>query len=401
MTPSGLRGEAAIVGIAEWTPQRRSTREPKFTIEQWALLSKEALDDAGLAAGSVNGIVTAGIRESSLFAPATVSEYLGIPVNFAEHVDLGGATSAGMVWRAAAAIELGIADVVLCAVPASPAPRPTPEIAEPPRYFGASSALFGSPQAEFEIPYGNIAQNGPYAMIAQRYAAEFGYDPRAMAKIAVDQRTNACANPEAIFYGQPITVEDVLASPMIADPIHLLEIVMPVSGGAAIVVANSTIARSVSHRPVWVKGFGEHLAFKSPTYSADLVRTPIGPAARKAFQMAGLGHADIDMVSVYDCYTIAVLMELEDAGFCEKGTGMQFINSHDLTFRGDFPCNTHGGQLSFGQAGTAGGMSHVCDATRQIMNRSGQNQVTDCNTAFVAGNGGIMSEQVALILQGD
>jgi acetyl-CoA C-acetyltransferase len=93
-------------------------------------------------------------------------------------------------------------------------------------------------------------------------------------------------------------------------------------------------------------------------------------------------------------------MTIENAGFCELGKGMEFVNSHDLTFRGDFPCNTHGGQLSFGQAGLAGGMSHVCDAVRQIMHRAGDAQVRDCDTAFVSGNGGIMSEQVALILQG-
>jgi len=95
------------------------------------------------------------------------------------------------------------------------------------------------------------------------------------------------------------------------------------------------------------------------------------------------------------------LMAIENAGFCDIGTGASFVNDHDLTFRGDFPCNTHGGQLSFGQAGLAGGMSHVIDGARQIMGRTGEAQIADCNTAFVMGNGGIMSEQVALILQGE
>jgi acetyl-CoA C-acetyltransferase len=405
----GLRGEAAIVGIAELRPERKPQREPRFTIEQWALLSKQALDDAGLRPELVDGLVTTGIAESAMFAPATVAEYLGIPVNFAEHVDLGGATGAGMIWRAAAAVELGIADVVLCALPAPrlPAPPspPTPEAsasaARSRWQYGASSNRYGSPQAEFEIPYGNVAQNAPYAMIAQRYAAEFGYDPRALAKIAVDQRANACANPAAIFHGMPITIEDVLASPMVADPLHLLEIVMPCAGGAAVVVANADIARGARHRPVWIRGFGERLEVKTPTYAKDMVRTPIADAARQAFEMAAVTPADIDLVSAYDCYTITVLMTLEDAGFCGKGKGADFINSHDLTFRGDFPCNTHGGQLSFGQPGLAGGMSHVCDAARQIQGRSGENQVADCHRAFVTGNGGIMSEQVGLVLQGD
>ena len=117
--------------------------------------------------------------------------------------------------------------------------------------------------------------------------------------------------------------------------------------------------------------------------------------------MAGLQRSDVDMASIYDCYTITVLMTLEDAGFCGKGEGMAWLNEHDLTFRGDFPLNTAGGQLSFGQAGMAGGMHHVVDGARQVMGRAGDAQVADCNVAFVTGNGGIMSEQVALILGGD
>lgn len=399
----GLRGEAAIVGIAELPAQKKPTTE-LFTLDQYAGLTKLVLEDARLPASAVNGLVTHGIQESDMFAPATLSEYLGIPVDFGERVDLGGATAAGMVWRAAAAVELGICDAVLCVVPGSRAlprsERRTGGPAQPP-WYGASSGKYGSPQAEFEIPYGNVGQNAPYAQIANRYAAEFGYDPRATAKIAVDQRTNACANPDAVFHGKPLTIQDVLDSPVIADPIKMLEVVMPVHGGAGVLVANADVARCGRHRPVWLKGFGEHVSFKTPTYAEDLVRTPIARAAERAFTMAGLERSDVDMASIYDCYAITVLMSLEDAGFCAKGEGMRWVLDHDLTFRGDFPVNTAGGQLSFGQAGMAGGMHHVVDAARQVMGRSADAQVADCDTAFVTGNGGIMSEQVALLLQGE
>ncbi|WP_275745684.1 thiolase family protein [Nocardioides sp. YIM 152315] len=398
----GLRGEAAIVGIAELPAERKQTRPELFTIDQYAQLARQVIDDAGLPPEVVNGLVTHGVAESEMFAPATLSEYLGLPLDFAERVDLGGATSAGMVWRAAVAVELGICDAVLCVVPGSlmvPRSQRQQPAATPP-WYGASSGRYGSPQAEFEIPYGNVGQNGPYAQIAQRYAAEYGYDPRSTAKIAVDQRTNACAHPGAVFHGKPITVDDVLASPMIADPIRMLDVVMRVQGGAAVLVANADLARRGRHRPVWVKGFGEHVAFKTPTYAADLLQTPIARAADRAFDMAGLRRDDVDVASIYDCYTITVLMSLEDAGFCPKGTGMRWVTEHDLTFRGDFPVNTAGGQLSFGQAGTAGGMHHVVDGARQVMGRSSEAQVPDCHTAFVTGNGGIMSEQVALLLQG-
>ena len=397
----GLRGEAAIIGLAELKPERRPSGPARFTLEQWADLSRMALDDAGVSAAEVDGIATNAIDESSKFAPATIAEYLGIPVNFGEFVDLGGATGAGMIWRAAAAIELGVADAVLCTIPGLPSPQPQNASAKGPDYLGASSGAYGSPQAEFEIPFGNLAQNGPYAMIAQRYAAEYGLDPRALAKIAVDQRTNALANPKAVFFGKPLTIEDVLKSPVVADPLRVLDCVMPCFGGVSVVVANADVARRAGHRPVWVKGFGERVVFKTPTYATNLLETAIAPAAETAFGMAGIRRSDVDLVSLYDCYTITVLMTLEDAGFCPKGRGAEFVASHDLTYRGDFPCNTHGGQLSFGQAGRAGGMSHVCDAALQIQQRAGANQVSNCNRAFVSGNGGIMSEQVALVLEGD
>jgi len=401
----GLHGEAAIVGYVELPPERMNKATPApFTIEQWAELSAAALEDAGVPAESVNGIVTSHLGESEIFVPSTVAEYLGVDANFAELVDLGGASAAGMVWRAAAAIELGLCDVVLCTLPSryiTPMSEKKPKQLVDAVFFGSSSNQYGSPQAEFEIPYGNLGQNGPYGQVAQRYGAVYGYDERAMAKIVVDQRFNANHTEGAIWKDKPLTVEDVLASPVIADPLHMLEIVMPCVGGAAVVVANADIARRSRNRPVWIRGFGEHVPFKTPTYAQDLLQTPIIKAADTAFGMTNLQRTDMDMVSIYDCYTITVLLSLEDAGFCEKGKGMSFVADHDLTFRGDFPLNTAGGQLGFGQAGLAGGMHHVCDATRQIMGRAGQSQVSDCNRAFVSGNGGILSEQTTLILEGD
>ncbi|CDO29306.1 thiolase family protein [Mycolicibacterium porcinum] len=401
----GLQGDAAIVGYVELPPERMSKASPApFTLEQWALLAAAALEDAGLSAEQVDGIVTSHLGESEIFVPSTVAEYLGVRANFAELLDLGGASAAGMVWRAAAAIELGLCDVVLCALPAryiTPSSELKPKTLTDAVFFGSSSNQFGSPQAEFEIPYGNLGQNGPYGQVAQRYAYEYGYDERAMAKIVVDQRFNANHTDGAIWKDTPLSIEDVLASPVIADPLHMLEIVMPCVGGAAVVVASAEVAARARNRPVWIKGFGEHVPFKTPTYAEDLLDTPIRKAADTAFGMTGLTRDDMDMVSIYDCYTITVLLSLEDAGFCEKGKGMSFVTDHDLTFRGDFPLNTAGGQLGFGQAGLAGGMHHVCDATRQIMGRAGAAQVADCHRAFVSGNGGILSEQTTLILEGE
>ena len=398
----GLTGNAAIVGIAEWKPERRPASPPMFTLEQWARLTREALDDAGLSPADVDGICATNIRESDSFVPSTITEYLGLEVNFAEVVDLGGASCAAMVWRAAAAIELGVANVVVIAAPSWPSPRPPNPPAGPSSWrFGASSANYGSPQAEFDIPYGNVAQNCGYAQIATRYGAHYGYDPEALAKIAVDQRISASHNPAAVFHDNPITIEDVINSPMIADPLHMLEIVMPCFGGAALIVASKEVAQRASNRPIWITGFGERVLHKTPTYAADLLETALLPAAESAFAMSGRTRADVDLIDVYDCYTITVLMTIEDSGFCARGEGQQFVREHDLSFAGDFPCNPFGGQLGFGQAGLAGGMSHITDAARQLMRRADAHQVADADVAFVTGNGGLMSEQVALILEGD
>lgn len=397
-----LEGSAAIVGYHEHPHIRKYTGKRKFTLGQWADLTRLSLEDAGLEASDINGIVCTEIRETAAFTPATIVEYLGQPVNFAERVDLGGASPVGMLWRAATAIELGLADVVVCATPAQPIPtNPNPGPVDPRRYFQSSSANWGSPQAEFEIPYGNLAQNCGYAMIAQRYASQYEYDPATMAKLVVDQRYSGSLNPGAVFYKKPVTVDDVLNSKMIADPLRMLEIVMPVAGGTSIIVASAEVAKRCKHRPVWIKGFGEHLTMKTPTFAEDLCHSPVGPASSKAFDMAGIERSDIDACEIYDCYSITVMLTLEDAGFCGKGEGTEFIRSHDLSCKGDFPVNSHGGQLGVGQAGGAGGMTQVIEGARQIMGRAENRQIPRCDHVYVSGTGGIMSEQAAVILAGD
>lgn len=389
---------AAIVGVAEYPARRFSEAPTASSLEQAADLSLLALADAGLGLDAVDGLCVRGIYVSDQFLPATVAEYLGARIGYGEAPDLGGAAAAGMVWRAAAAIERGLASVVLCVYPGNYPPPPTGEGLS--RAFGASSYLPGSPQAEFEIPYAHLGQNIPYAFIAQRYAHAYGYDHAALARLVVHQRRNANANPDAIFFGESLTEADVLASRMIADPLRMLEIVRPVRGGAAVVVAAPDVARRTRHRPVLVSGYGEGIAHKSPQFARDMLDPPLREAAATAFAMAGLRPGQMNGAQIYDCYTIAVLMALEAAGFCAPGAGLGFLRTHDMTFAGDFPLNTNGGQLGFGQAGGAGGMTHVIEGYRQIAGRAGARQITNCDTMFVSGNGGIMSEQVALVLQG-
>lgn len=401
----GLTGNAAIVGAAQYKPEKYQSAPQMFHLQQVADLARLALRDAGMGIDELDGLVIHGpqFHEASIFVPAMAAEYLGIELNFAEVVDLGGCTSVGMIWRAAAAIEMGLCEAVLCVIPARMAPFGPDEdpawMAQAMRYGGHSTA-FGAPEAEFDLPYGHLGQNTGYAMIAQRYAAKYGYDPLSMAKIAVDQRFNAQGHPDAIFRGTELTAEQVLASKMVADPLHVLEIVMPVAGGAAVIVTSKEKAAKAKQRPAFITGFGERLSYKSPSYANEMTVTPLAQAAAKAFSMAGLTPGQMDAAQLYDCYTITVLLSLEDAGFCPKGEGMRFIREHNLTYKGDFPLNTHGGQLSFGQSASAGGMSQVIEAFDQISGRAGERQLSRADNIFVSGTGGVMSEQGALILQG-
>ena len=382
-----FRGRAAIVGIGELKPTRYS--EGETTISMLAKAGILAIEDSGVPLDEIDGLIVHPMADVGMLAPSTLVEFLGLKVDYAETVDLGGATGAGMAWRAAAAIDEGLCTSCLCLTGARREQR---------RRMGWGGMQDRSAYAEFESPYGAIGANFGYAMVAHRYMHEYGVTPEQLAKIAVHQRYNACANPDAIFYGQPISAEDVLSSPVIVDPLHLLEIVMPAAGAAALVITSAEKARTLKNNPAYVLGAGERCTHKAITYAPSLTDTAIGAAAESAFRMAGVRRDQIGLASIYDCYTITVLLSLEDAGFCAKGEGGKFVEEHDLRYHGDFPLNTHGGQLSFGQPGLAGGMSHVTEAARQIQGRAGERQVKELEFAFVNGNGGIMSEQASLVL---
>jgi acetyl-CoA acetyltransferase len=263
---------------------------------------------------------------------------------------------------------------------------------------GAKPPPFPRMDAEFDAPYGLIAANPGYALIAQRHMHEFGTTSEQMAKVAVDQRKNACKNPAAIFGNKEISIDDVLNSRMIVDPLHLLEIVSPCTGGGAFIVTSAERAKDSPHKPVYLLGAGEAGGHCSIARAESLTTSLVKPAAEAAFKMAEVTPQDMDFVQPYDCYTITVVVTLEDAGFCPKGEGGRFVEDHDLSWQGDFPLNTHGGQLSFGQPGLAGGMSHLIEGVRQLMGRGEARQVKDATIGYVNGNGGIMSEQCSLVL---
>lgn len=387
---SPLRGAAALVGLAETAPVRDTGDHTDLSLT--AEVAVAALDDAGLELSDVDGLLTHPMGAVSRLVPSTVAETLGVRLSYGDSVDLGGATAAGMVWRAAAAVLAGMCNVCLCITA-------VPRTSDPSARGGPSRRTTdSSPAREFEAPFGNVGATEGYAMIAQRYEHEYGCTARARAKIAAQQRENASRHPQAYFRATPLAIEEVLASEMIADPLRKLEMVLPTGGASAVVVTSREIAARTPRPSVSVLGAGEAVTHKSITYAPCLTTSAVREAADRAFTMAGITRGQVGLASVYDCYTITALMTLEDAGFCAKGTGAEFVEAHDLRWSGDFPMNTHGGQLSFGQADVAGGMSHITEAVLQLQRRAEGRQVTDLEFAFVNGNGGIMSEQTSIVL---
>lgn len=381
---------AIISGIGELPPikQSRGLR----TLDLLASAARLAIEDAGLKKEDIDGLLVAPASEDTAFMwPSQVAEYLQLTPAFMNVVELGGASAAGSVYRAALLISSGICRHCLCLSGG----------AWEPDVFNSlegKTAVMSAAEIGFELPYGPMGFNSGYALIARRHMHEYGTTPEQLAKIAVDQRQSALQNPLALFGNSPVSIDDVLQSPLIVDPIHLLEIVRPCSGAAAVVVSFSEFAGEIPHTPVHILGMGEAYTHNSVPYAPSLTSSAVKDSARRAFAMAGLKPSDIDFVSLYDCYTITVLITLEDAGFCAKGEGGAFVAENDLSFRGTLPCNTHGGQLSCGQASYAGGASHIIETVRQLRGTAGQRQVARNRLAFVNGNGGTLSTQSSLIL---
>jgi acetyl-CoA acetyltransferase len=379
-----LKNRAAIVGIGELKPRRRT--EGVTTLELIAQVSRLAALDAGLEPGEIDGLLVGPqVGETPQHVPATVAEYLGLQPVMANVVDLGGASGAGMVWRAAAAIEAGMCEIVLCVLANH-------------RDDVAPRSPNRNPIREFDVPFGASGANISYALLMQAHMAAYGCPPEDYARIAAAARANAQYNPDAIFFGKPASLEDVLASPMVAEPLHLFEIVMPVAGGEAVIVTSAERARRMPKAPIHLLGAGEKITHRAVSQAPSLTSGPLKPAMARAFDQAGLAARDMDLLSLYDCYTIMVATTIEDSGLCGPGEFGAFVRDNGLGHEGTTPLNTHGGQLGFGQPDLAGGMTHVVEAVRQLRGEAESRQIPNACTALVTGNGATMSEATALVL---
>ena len=255
-------------------------------------------------------------------------------------------------------------------------------------------------ERDFDSIYGPMFNNSAYAMIKRRYMHEFNARDEQFAHVVMNARYHASKFPNALLKKQ-VTVEDVLNSRLICDPLHLFEIVMPCVGGCALVMTSAERAKDTKNAPVYLLGGGQQFdrGLWNPAYGYNrtLTTSPIKLSAEGAFEMAGLGIEDMDFVELYDCYTITVVIALEDIGACEKGMGAEFVEKSDLTYKGQLPLNTDGGQLGRGQPNPGIHLMHSIETARQLMSRGGELQVEGAKFGLSNGNGGSMADQCTLI----
>ncbi|AZS86641.1 acetyl-CoA acetyltransferase [Streptomyces griseoviridis] len=329
-----------------------------------AQAARRALADAGLDPRQVNGFGSAGL---GTLAPVEVAEYLGLRPTWVDSTAVGGSTWEVMAAHAADAIAAGHADAVLLVYGSTAradirAGRRTGDLS-----FGARGPL------QFEVPYGHtlIAK---YAMAARRHMVEHGTTIEQLAQVAVQARANAALNPEAMFR-TPLTVDEVLAGPMIADPFTKLHCCLRSDGGAAVLLAAEEYVRDCRTAPVWVLGTGEHVSHAAMSQWPDFTVSPAAVSGRLAFERAGVRPEEMDFAELYDAFTYMTLVTLEDLGFCAKGEGGAFVERGRLRVAGgELPVNTDGGGLSCQHPGMRG-LFLLVEAVRQLRGEAGERQV--------------------------
>jgi acetyl-CoA acetyltransferase len=382
--------EAVIVGVADVPLKDGKVLTPMSVLQMQALAARDALADAGVPMGEVDGLLTAGmwgVPGPGQLPTVTLSEYLGITPRFVDGTNIGGSAFEAHVAHAATAIEAGRCEVALITYGSL-------------QRSEASRNLAGRPSVltmQYETPWGMPTPVGGYAMAAMRHMHEFGTTSEHLAEIAVATRKWAALNPGATMRG-PLSIEDVLGSPMISDPLHLLDACLVTDGGGAVVMTTATHAKALGRRAVHVRGYGEAHTHWTIAAMPDLARlTAAEVAGREAFAMAGIRHDAIDVVELYDSFTITVLMTLEALGFCGRGEGGAFVAGQRTAPGGAFPLNTNGGGLSYAHPGMYG-IFLLIEAVRQLRGECGERQVEDAVTALVHGTGGTLSSGATCIL---
>lgn len=348
-----------------------------------------AVADAGLSLADIDGVLCAySFTQPHLMLASVFCEYLGIHPGTCLAIQAGGASAAIMVMQAAALVASGQCRHVLVVTGDN---RLTGMSRD-----GAVAALSEVGHPEFERPFG-ISVPASYALVAQHYMHEYGVTSEQLAAIAVEHRRNASRHPKA-HKRDPITVEQVLASKPIATPLRMLDCCLISDGGAALVVSSRAAAADTRGTPIEILGVGQGHTHEHIVAAPSLTDFGCKASARAAFERAGVKPDDIDVAEIYDSFTITLAVELESIGFFERGEAGIAAARGDLGLGGRLPCNTHGGLMSYGHSGAAGGMFHAIEAVHQLRGRADARQVEDARLAFVHGDGGILSAHCSLVL---
>jgi len=378
----------SIVGIGESAVGKVPDRS---ALQLQADATGAALADAGLAIADIDGLITTPVRVEAWNMPCgVVASYLGIQPSYLLTVDLAGASGAAMIHHAAMAIAAGQCTTVLCVAGQNLLSNRSRSHAV------KTMAESGAAHLQFEAPYGPLVASN-YALIARRHMHEYGTTEEQMAEVAVTMRKHASLNPNA-HKRDLISVSDVLKSPMITSPLKILDCALVSDGAAAAIVTSADRARDLRQKPACLLGQGYGLRHSYVGETLNVTTSGAVESGRKAFAMAGLKHSDIDVAEIYDCFTITVIIELEDLGFCKKGEGGAFVQGGRIGLNGELPVTTHGGLLSGGHCGLGGGFFHVLEAVRQIRGSAGARQIGNAETVLVHGNGGTIAIHCTLIL---
>ncbi|MER7011955.1 thiolase [Saccharopolyspora sp. NPDC000359] len=373
-----LRGRTAVVGVAESDlGQVAPGLTPLDLVGQAAV---RALADAGLAKSDVDGLFTA-----SSYYPMSgmdTAQYLGIRPEYVDGSTIGGSSFVSHLLHAAAAIDAGLVTTALIVYGSTQ------------RSDGGRLVSPSKPNPH-EAPYRARHPISMYALAAARHMHQYGTTREQLADVAVAARQWAQLNPVA-FARDPLTREDVLAARMISDPLTKLDCCLVTDGGGAVVLTSADRARDRPGEPVFLLGAGEATSHRSISAMPDLTVTAAVESGGRAFAMAGLGPRDVDVVELYDAFTINPVLFLEDLGFCAKGEGGEFVAEGRIAPGGQLPVNTNGGGLSYCHPGMYG-IFTIIEAVRQLRGGCGARQVEGAEVALAHGNGGVLSSQVTAV----
>jgi acetyl-CoA acetyltransferase len=379
-----LRGSAAIAGVATFG----CGEAPGFTdMELLARSARAAVADAGLKMSDIDGLCTASGAATMWAMP--VVEHLGLNPRYIDSTMIGGSSFIAHLLPAMLALQAGVCNAVLVCYGS----------AQRTATFGrrevVASRRFLDPQP-YEMPYEPMLPLSAYALVASRHMHQYGTTRRDLAEVAVAARAWARLNPEA-FMRDPLSIDDVLAARMVSDPLSVRDCCLVTDGGGAFVLVRADRARDLPKKPVYVLGNATAVWNRQVSSMHDLTVTAASQSGREAYAMAGLKAQDIDVVQLYDAFTINTLLFLEDLGFCAKGEGGAFVRDGAIAPGGRLPVNTNGGGLSCVHPGMYG-IFALIEAVRQLRGEAGERQVAGATTAIAHGNGGTLSSQSTAVL---